>query len=140
MPHAKRQKRFVSHVTRDLTARGLRAALVRRRLHAYFHVIALHMWNTARGATTAVANDSEDFLSLMHVGEPAFLVTRDHGLIKAVDAPKTYQAPWCERWSNSLGCPADWPPMGHQCQAPGGAVRPGGGLVGVSDDGGARVR
>lgn len=98
----KRQSHFVTHISQDLTARGYRAGMVRQRMHAYYHVIALQMWNTARGSTTATENDSEDLANLMHIAEPAFLLTRDDGLIRAVDESGTYQAPWVLRLEEFL--------------------------------------
>ena len=90
----KRQARFVARVDEGLVARGLRAALVRSRFHAFFNVSGWHMWNTACGATTATENDSEDVANLMHLAEPAFLLTRDNKLIHALDESGSYQAPW----------------------------------------------
>jgi len=76
---------------------------VRRRLHAYIHVIALHLRNTAQRATATAENDSEDILTLMHLAEPAFLLTHDEKLIRAVDACGTYQKPWVLKLSELLG-------------------------------------
>jgi hypothetical protein len=45
------------------------------------------------GAQTATENDSEDLVHLMHLAEPAFLLTQDKRLLKSVDASGTYQAP-----------------------------------------------
>jgi len=94
--------RLVAHITGSLSSRGLRAGLARRRLHAFFQVAALHMWNTALGATMSTENDSEDLVSLMHLAEPAYLLTHDDKLIRAVDAAGTYQAPWVVRLSELM--------------------------------------
>ena len=92
-----RQARLIAHVTSDLPSRGFRASMVRERLHAFYHVITFHMLSTATGATTASQNDMEDLLSLQHIAEPAYLLTHDEKLIRAVDQSRTYQAPWVLR-------------------------------------------
>jgi hypothetical protein len=93
----RRRSLFINHITSDLWRNGFPARTLRRRMHGFYSVIAWHMWSTAQGATQATANDSEDIASLMHLAEPAFLLTRDEKLITAVDASGTYQAPWVLR-------------------------------------------
>jgi hypothetical protein len=96
---------FVRFQTNALTREGFRAGMVRRRLHAFHHVTGLRSWTTASGSTTATANDSEDIGNLMHVAEPAFLLTHDTKLIESVDASGTYQAPWVLRLAEFLRGP-----------------------------------
>ena len=118
------RSRLVAHLTRDLGPRGLRAPLVRERLHAFYQVAALHLWSTARGATTATENDSEDLISLQHLAEPAYFVTHDTKLTKAVDEADTYQAPWVLTLSELLR--ADRPvgrPWGSRARAAAAAFR-----------------
>ncbi len=90
----KQRALFADAVRKQVARTGTRADLIRRQLHAYVWVAAWHLWQTAKGATTAAENDSEDILSLMHLAEPAFLLTHDEKLIQVVDACRTYQAPW----------------------------------------------
>jgi hypothetical protein len=101
----KRLAQYVRFQTKGITEHGLRVRMVRGRLHAFFHVVGLRSWTTASGATTATANDSEDITSLMHIAEPAFLLTHDTKLIESVDASGSYQAPWVLRLQEFLGGP-----------------------------------
>ena len=102
LPDSKRRSMFVKHITDDLCSKGFLARRVRQRLHAFYNVIAWHMWNAAMGAHKPTANDSEDLASLMHLAEPAFILTRDDKLIRAVDASGTHQAPWVRRLNGFL--------------------------------------
>ena len=101
-PERKQHALFAAHVRTQVARSGFRTELIRRRLHAYIHAMALHLRNTARRATAATENDSEDILTLMHLAEPAFLLTHDDKLIRAVDSSGTYQAPWVLRLSQFL--------------------------------------
>jgi hypothetical protein len=97
----KRHAKFVAQASEGHD-RGLRSGMVRRRFHAFYNVLAWVMWETARGARTATENDSEDLTNLMHLAEPAFLLTRDRALIESVDESGSYQAPWVLRLEEFL--------------------------------------
>jgi hypothetical protein len=105
LKHGKRHALFVAFASQGLPERGLRARLVRSRFHAFYNVVAWHMWQKATGAQTATENDSEDITHLMHLVEPAFLLTRDGDLLKSVDASGTYQAPWVRTLEQFLRAP-----------------------------------
>jgi hypothetical protein len=96
----KAQERLVAHLTGSLAGDGYRASLVRRRLDAFYQVVAFQTLNAARGATEPTENDLEDIQSLMHLAESAFLLTHDNRFIRAVDESGTYQRPWVLRLSD----------------------------------------
>jgi hypothetical protein len=71
----------------------------------------------------------------MHIAEPAFLLTRDGGLIRAVDESGTYQAPWALRLPEPLDGPLpDGRPWGRQRAARRGAIPTSGSRVRLTDE------
>lgn len=75
-------------------AYGMAPPLPPERFNAYLKVVTLYLLEVGGAAQQATANDAQDILQLMHVGEHAILVTHDRKLLGLVDRSGTFQAPW----------------------------------------------
>lgn len=73
---------------------GMAPPDVGERFDAYLRVMGASFLRTGGGNATAAANDAQDVLQLMHVGEPAILVSKDNGLLERLDASGSHQRAW----------------------------------------------
>ena len=87
---------------------------VAERLDALVSVTAWRLHVAAGGAQMPAENDGSDNRLLIHLGEGFVLLSEDAGLVRAVDACGTFQAPWVRRLVD-LGRPLpDGPPWGDE--------------------------
>jgi hypothetical protein len=77
----------------------------RERADLYFRAQAQFLWEAATGARQPADNDVQDLEQLVHVGEPAFLLTEDKRLLERVARTKSRQRFWVLSTAEFL----DWP-------------------------------